>query len=59
MFWFLRIRFGPKYFLTLSRLLGEGAESARDDFKCRCPKNGYSYDSKISCLFVEIHYWVM
>ena len=40
--------------LTLSRRgVGEEAESARADFKCRYLNNGYSYNSNISRLFLE------
>ena len=47
----INIRLFPT--LTLSRLWG--AESARTDFKCIYLKNGFSYNSKISRLFLEIH----
>ena len=40
--------------LTLFRLGGGGAESARADFKWNL-NNCYSYDSNISRLFIEIH----
>ena len=46
---------GRLHALILSRLVGRGAESARAEFKYRYLNNGYSYDSKISRLFVEIH----
>ena len=41
---------------TLPRLGGGvGAESSRADFKYRYLNNGYSYDSNISRLFLEIY----
>ena len=52
--WFVRISS-----LILSRLgregVGGGAESARADFSDRYLNNSYSYDPKISRLFLEIY----